>query len=75
MQIIQEPIKVALWNKQHFEEKNGECAAYLKYSVLIFVKKVYKMQHLEGSGTPILYRGHTVLNPHPANVDYMVSSS
>jgi hypothetical protein len=22
--------------KQHFEEKNGECAACLKYSVLIF---------------------------------------
>ena len=27
----------------------------LKYSVLIFVKKyIYKMQHLEGSGTPVL---------------------
>ena len=39
MWIIQEPKKVALWNKQHFEEKNGECAACLKYSVLIFVEK------------------------------------
>jgi hypothetical protein len=28
---------VALVNKRHFEEKNGECAACLKYSVLIFV--------------------------------------
>jgi len=26
-------------NKRHFEEKNGEGAACLKYSVLIFVKK------------------------------------
>jgi len=54
--------KVALRNKRHFEEKNGECAACLKYSVLIFVeKKIYKMQHLEGSGTPVLYIGRTVL--------------
>ena len=43
------------------KEKNGECAACLKYSVLIFVEKIYKMQHLEGSGTPILYIGGTVL--------------
>ena len=50
-----EPINVALWNKQHFEEKNEDCAACLKYPVLIFVEKIYKMQHLEGSGTPVLY--------------------
>jgi hypothetical protein len=38
----QEPKKVALRNKRHFEEKNGEYAASLKYSVLIFVeKKIY----------------------------------
>ena len=63
MSIIQKPKKVALRNKRHFEEKNGECAACLKYSVLIFVekKKIYKMQHLEGSGTPVLYIGRTVL--------------
>ena len=49
-------------NKWHFEEKNGECAACLKYSVLILVEKnIYKMQHLEGSGTPFLYIGRTVL--------------
>jgi len=54
--------KVALWNKRHFEEKNGECVACLKYSVLIFVEKeVYKMQHLEGSSTPVLYIGRKVL--------------
>ena len=61
MLIIHEPKKVASWNKQHFEEKNGECAAGLKYSVLIFVEKKYKMQHLEGSGTPVLYIVGTVL--------------
>jgi hypothetical protein len=52
---------VALWNKRHFEEKNGECAARLKYPALIFVEKIYKMQNLEGSGTPVLYIGLTVL--------------
>jgi hypothetical protein len=53
---------VALRNKRQFEEKNGECAACLNYSVLIFVeKKIYKMQHVEGSGTPVLYRGRTLL--------------
>ena len=61
MWIIHEQKKVALWNKRHFEERNGECAACLKYSVLIFVEKIYKMQHLEGSGTPVLYIGRTVL--------------
>jgi hypothetical protein len=33
--------KVALRNKRNFEEKNGECAAYLKYSVLISVEYIY----------------------------------
>jgi len=65
MWIIQEPKeKVALWNKRHFEEKNGECAACLKYSVLIFVEKkiyIYKMQQLEGSGMPVLYIGRTAV--------------
>jgi hypothetical protein len=37
------------------------CAACLKYSVLIFVEKIYKMQHLECSGTPVLYIESTVL--------------
>jgi hypothetical protein len=39
MGIKQEQKKVALCNKRHFEEQNGECAACLKYSVLIFVEK------------------------------------
>jgi hypothetical protein len=39
MWLIQETKKVALRNKRHFKEKNGECAACLKYSVLIFVEK------------------------------------
>ena len=41
MWITQEPKKVALRNKRHFEEKNGECTACLKYSVLIVVEKKY----------------------------------
>ena len=46
----------------HFEEKNGECAARLKYYVHKVVEKnIYKMQHLEGNGTPVLYIGPTVL--------------
>jgi hypothetical protein len=63
MWIIQETKKVALWNKRHFEgKKNGECAACLKYSALVFVEKnIYKMRHLYGSGTPVLYIGRTVL--------------
>jgi len=61
MWIIQEPKKVALWNKRHFEENPGECAAGLKYSVLIFVEKIYKMRHLKGSGTSVLYIGRTIL--------------
>jgi len=32
------------------------------------------MQPLEGSGTPVLYIGRTVLNRYPANVENMVSS-
>jgi len=27
------------------------------------MEKIYKMQHLEGSGTAVLYIGCTVLNP------------
>jgi len=61
MRIIEEPKKIALQNKRHYEEKNGGCASCLKYSVLIFVEKLYKMQHLEGSGKPALYVGRTVL--------------
>jgi hypothetical protein len=41
MWIIREPKKVALWNKRHFEEKIREYVACLKYSVLIFVEKIY----------------------------------
>jgi hypothetical protein len=32
------------------------------------------MQHLEGSGTPVLYVERTILNPYHANVENMVSS-
>jgi len=44
------------------KRKSGECAACLKYSVLIFVeKKIYKIQNLGDSGTAVLYIGRTVL--------------
>jgi hypothetical protein len=39
--MIQEPKKVALRNKENFEEKNGECAACVNYSVPTFVEKIY----------------------------------
>ena len=29
--------------------------------LLQLLKKIYKMQHFEGSGTPVLYIGRTVL--------------
>jgi hypothetical protein len=32
------------------------------------------MQHLEGSGTPVLYIGRTVLNSYLVNVENIVSS-
>ena len=38
MWVIQKPNKVTLWNKWHFEEKNGDYRACLKYSVRIFVE-------------------------------------
>jgi hypothetical protein len=61
MWIIHKPKNVALWNKRHFEEKNGECAACLKSQYLYLLKKIYKIKHLEGSGTPVLYIGRMVL--------------
>jgi hypothetical protein len=45
----------------HFEEKNEDFSACLKYSLLIFVEKIYKIQRLEGSVTPVVYIGRTVL--------------
>jgi hypothetical protein len=55
-------------------KRKTESVTHLKYSILIFVEKNYKMQHLEGSGTPVLYIGRTVFKPYPANVGNMVSS-
>jgi hypothetical protein len=40
--------------------KNGECTACLKNFVRKFVKKIYKMVFLEGSGVPVLYIGRTI---------------
>jgi hypothetical protein len=41
MWIIQSTKKVALWNNQHFEEKNRDCAACLNYPVFIFIEIKY----------------------------------
>jgi hypothetical protein len=52
MRIIQEPNKLALSNKRHFEQKkNGVCAACLKYSVRVFVEQIFKMHCLDVSCT------------------------
>ena len=61
MWVMQKPNKVALWNKRHFEgKKNGDYTACLKYSVWIFVEQIYKIGHLEGNFTPVLYMGRKV---------------
>jgi hypothetical protein len=61
MRIIQEPKKLALWNKRHFEEKkNGDYVACLKIKYVYLLEKKYKMGCLEGSGVPVLYIGRTV---------------
>jgi hypothetical protein len=57
------------------KKKNGEFAACLKYSVLIFVEKIYKMQHLEISGTLVLYIGRTVLKGERPGQALRVSGS
>jgi hypothetical protein len=36
---------------------------------LYLLEKIYKMEHLEGSGTPVLYIGRTVLNPLNAELN------
>jgi hypothetical protein len=52
------------------KRKKGECAACLKYSILMSAeKKKYKMQHLESGCTPVLYIGCTVLNPLNAELN------
>jgi hypothetical protein len=38
-------------------------------STYICWKNIYKMQHLECSGTPVLYIGRTVLNPLNAELN------
>ena len=49
MWIIQEPKKLALWNKRHFEEeKRRVCSMFKIFST--YICWIYKMQHLEFSG-------------------------
>jgi hypothetical protein len=53
--------------KYHYEingilKRKTESVQHVKNTqYLNLLKKIYKMQHLEGSGTPVLYRGRTVL--------------
>jgi hypothetical protein len=48
MWITQETKNLGIRNKRRFEEKNGECAAWLQFSVLIFVS-VYRNIKLIGA--------------------------
>jgi protein-disulfide isomerase len=50
------PNNTSKWQMEFNSEFKG-----LKYSVLTVEKNIYKTQHLEGSGTPALYIGRTVL--------------
>jgi len=47
--------QMAFWR-----EKRRVCSTFKILSTYICWKKIHKMQHLEGSGTPVLYIGHTV---------------
>jgi hypothetical protein len=60
MRMIQEPKKVELSSKEHFEEKKRRVCSMFKNSVWIFVEKIYKMGCLEGSSVPVLYIGRMV---------------
>jgi hypothetical protein len=61
MRIIQEPNKVELGNKRHFEEKKTESVQHVKKIQYVYLlKKIYKMGRLEGSGVPVIYIGRTV---------------
>jgi hypothetical protein len=62
MWLTQEPKKVALWNKRNFEEKNGVCVACLKYSVLIFVEKIYKCNIWRVAVRPSYIKDAQILN-------------
>jgi hypothetical protein len=58
---MQEPKKVALRNKRHFEEKETESVQLVKKIQYVYLfKKIHKMGRLEGSGVPVLYIGRTV---------------
>jgi hypothetical protein len=39
MRIIEEPKKVALWNKQQFEEKKTECVQHVKKNQYVYLLK------------------------------------
>jgi hypothetical protein len=39
-----------------------------KLLISIFLEKIYKMQHLEGNGTPVLYIGRTALKGYSSKL-------
>ena len=49
MWVIQKPNKVALWNKQHFEEKKMEIIQHVWNIQYGYLLNKYKMGHLEGN--------------------------
>ena len=57
MWIIQKPNKVALWNKQNFEEKKMGITQHVKNIQYGYLLNNNKMGHLEGNFTPVLYMG------------------
>jgi hypothetical protein len=44
----------------HWREKGRVCSMFKILSTYSCWKKIYKMQHLESSGTTVLYIGRTV---------------
>ena len=60
MSVIQKPNKVALWNKRHFEEKKMEIIQHVWNIQYGYLLNKYKMGHLEGNFTPVLYIGRKV---------------
>ena len=57
MWVIQKPKTVALWNKRHFEEKKMEIIQHVQNIQYGYLLNKYKMGHLEGDFTPVLYMG------------------
>ena len=60
MWVIQKPNKVALWNKRHFKETKMEIIQHVWNIQYGYLLNKYKMGHLKGNFTPVLYMGRKV---------------